>query len=95
MLARSDLPTRLRLRLWLVNHFKVLPTDPRYRALNDDQIELLFSSFLQMPTEEQWKSWYARQKREERLDLPVDELKGMGYTDADIEKIKKELAERE
>lgn len=78
-----------------MDHYRVLPTDPRYLALTDEQVEVLFFSFLSMPTEEQWKEWYRKQKAESRLDIPVEQLKEMHYSDAEIAQIRKELASRE
>jgi len=76
-----------------MEHFRVLPTDKRFKELNDLQMELLLVNFLNTPDDATLKqTYYKSKKKEAKLEgLPVHILKNMGYTDADIEKLKKDL----
>ncbi len=79
-----------------MNHFRILPTDPRINNLSDDQIELLFFSFISSPTDNEYKLWY-RKKEQARVavdDLPIEDLKKMDYTDEDIENISNALMKK-
>lgn len=81
------------MKLWALEHFRILPTDNRYKELSLDQIELLFINFLRTPSEEDHKKIYADiQKKEDIVDsMPRDVLKEMNYTDEDINQIAEEV----
>ena len=82
------------MKLWLINHFRVLPTDERFKKLTEDQIELLFISFISMPGDEDYKRAYIRKRTGEELasGLPREALRKMGYTDEQIKKIAEEVS---
>ena len=80
---------KVRVKLWVIEHFRVLPTDSRFKELNEDQIELLFCHFINSLTDEQYKqTYYTKMNRKEVIDtMPKDLMKDMGYTEEDIEQI--------
>jgi len=67
-----------------------LPTDPRFRELGADQKELLFMSFLMLPSDEDYRKGYASKHR--APNVPDEILEKMGYDIKEIEEVKKELA---
>ncbi len=74
-----------------MRHFKILPTDPRYKELTDQQAELLFLNFLISPTDEEYLQFY-REREEKKSaveELPIEDLKEMDYSDEEIENIVK------
>ena len=86
-------PSELTLRLWAMEHFRVLPTDPRLTDLTNDQLEVLFTFSLTSAGDEQMKTRYARLKEEEQVveDLPREQLRKMGYGKEEIERISQDL----
>lgn len=76
-----------------MEHFKVLPTDKRIKRLTDDQIDILFIYHLMKPEESALRETYQRQSliEEKQNGLPIDQLKKQGFTDEDIEQIKRDL----
>jgi hypothetical protein len=84
---------RERLKLWVIDYFRVLPTDPRFKALREDQMELLFCHFLSSPTDEQYRqSHRAKITKKEMIDtMPKGLMKKMGYSEEDMEEITQEL----
>lgn len=77
---------RLDLELWLIHHFRVLPTDERFLALTHEQIEAIWIKHLRslnVPTE--WMledehedptfDAYAAQNEDEVARVTPDELK--------------------
>lgn len=73
-----------------MEHFRVLPTDPRVLELTDSQIELLFINACQSAGDDELRESYRRivSKRREAEALPVSDLEKMGYTHEMIEAIK-------
>ena len=69
-----------------MEHFRVLPTDDRFRRLTPDQIELLFLSHVMMPDTDGARQQYQREmvKREEWKNFPKEQFEGMGYSEEDI-----------
>jgi len=84
---------RVKMKLWVIEHFRVLPTDRRYKELLEDQIELLFCNFLSSPTSDDYRESYYREKSAEAVvdSLPEEALKKMGYNEDDIKKIAEEV----
>lgn len=78
-----------------MEHFKVLPTDPRYLELTEFQIDLLFFHYLIKPEDDLIKKWYQKENKAEDLveSLPEHLLINQGYTKAQIEQIKREIGE--
>jgi len=82
----------VRLDLWVINHFRVLPTDDRFKRLTENQKNLLFIGWLENPSSEQLKEWYDRKE-----DTPVitDEdaknFEELGYRKEQIARMRDQL----
>ena len=74
-----------------MEHFRILPTDKRYIELRFEQKELLFLSFLTLPTDEEYRSAYL--KSHKAPTVPDEILADLGYDLDEIEKIQKELTD--
>ena len=85
---------QMKMRLWAINHFRILPTDKRFKKLTDDQVELLFLSSMQLPLEDELRRFYVKKKKEEEVNkqLPEEVLLSMGYSVKEIESIKKDMS---
>jgi hypothetical protein len=76
-----------------MEHFKVLPTDDRFKQLTDRQKELLWVGFLNGGDDNAMRSNYQEQQRN---DMEIDEqeeedLLKCGYTKEKIARMKAEL----
>jgi hypothetical protein len=71
----------------------VLPSDQRYQELLDEEINILFLYHVIRPTEEQLKEFYRQESAAEvaQKELPVDLLKGHGWTAEQIARIKEDI----
>ena len=74
-----------------MTHFRVLPTDQRYQELRDDQIESLFLAYLAVPSPEELRESYRKNRVAEMKSPPEDELEKMGYSDEEIQQIKQDI----
>lgn len=76
-----------------MEHFRVLPTDERFKQLTDHQINMMFVYYLMRPEDSILKELYRKNQEVEvvKEELPVDLLKAQGYTDVQIAKIRQEL----
>lgn len=85
---------RTKMRLWLIEHFRILPTDERYKKLSEDQIEILFCNFLSSPIDEEYKNTYRQgmSKTDVIKSMPTELFKDMGYDENDIKQISQEIA---
>lgn len=79
-------------RLWLIEHFRILPTDERYTRLSDTQVSVLVNNWLNMPDEYEMKRsyWEKKLKTIAANPPPVDQLREIGYSDEEIRKIQAE-----
>lgn len=68
-----------------MEHFRILPTDRRFKELSSEQKEMLFLAFLVMPTDEQYKISYSKSRISS--ELPDEVLEEMGYEKEEIETI--------
>lgn len=70
-------------------HFRVLPSDPYYKQLTDEQIYLLFYGFLNLPEDSIVRSNYLQNKyaQTKKEAVPIEDLKRMGYSEDEIHKI--------
>jgi hypothetical protein len=76
----------------VIEHFRVLPTDQRYKELTDDQIELLFHSYLLLPDDDSYKAMYQDHKHMRDSGLPEEsDLKESGYSADEIRQMIKDL----
>jgi len=70
----------------------VLPTDQRFLELSQKQKDLLFVSFLEMPTDSVMRQTHIESKRLAEIDDDTaTNLKNLGYTDAQLAKIRAQL----
>ncbi|MFA5048656.1 MAG: hypothetical protein WC516_06550 [Patescibacteria group bacterium] len=76
-----------------MEHYRKLPTSKEILELSDEQIDIMFAYYLTKPEDENIKKAYLELvKQEEKItNFPVDDFKGMGYTDEEIEQIKKDM----
>jgi hypothetical protein len=67
------------------------------KELTDEQMDILFMYYLVKPSDETLKDMFYQNKKVEgmREGLPVDMLKKQGYTDAQIERMKADLAKNQ
>jgi len=84
---------RTKMKLWLIEHFRILPTDERYKKLSEDQIEILFCNFLSSPIDEEYKNTYRQgmSKKDVVKSMPTELFKDMGYSEEDIKQISQEI----
>ena len=82
-----------RSRLWVCEHFRVLPTDSKYKALTDLQANLLFTNYLFTANESDIKAAYWSERVNTKKSLPNrEDLVALGYNDKQIDEILKEIA---
>jgi len=82
----------LKLDLWIITYFRVLPTDDRYLKMSDEQKYLLFLGFLDQPTPEQMKMNYERISAGPKLtEMDKSDLSRRGYSREAIERIQDNL----
>lgn len=77
---------------WIINHFKVLPTDERFIKLTERQKVYLFYTYLEFPTDEQLHKVHSQAKTVPQVtkdDIPA--FTDMGYSPAQIRQINKDL----
>ena len=86
----------VKLRLWVVEHFRILPTDKRFKKLKWDQIELLFLNYISQPSDEQYRRLYLDSIEKEEIEdnLPKDKMEEMGYNPEEIAEITQILKDR-
>jgi predicted nucleic acid-binding protein len=72
----------------MMEHFRVLPTDPRVKDLSDNQISLLMQFWLDYD-EESMRLSYRKRKADEQAKPKYknEDLKEIGYTDEEIEEL--------
>jgi len=75
-----------------MGHFKVLPTDARYKDLTVDQIEVLYLAFINRPTDQEVLHTYRKSKTADRMKVPTAELEEMGFNPDEIVKIAQDFA---
>ncbi len=76
--------------MWIINHFKVLPTEARFKELTELQKNLIFVGYLEHPTSEQiHKACYgAEATKVTRVDEKSFEK--LGYSQEQIAHIKEQ-----
>jgi hypothetical protein len=71
-----------------MEHFRVLPTDPRVERLTEEQTTVLFQYWLDYDEEMTRKAYREKSANEDmKPSFDPDELRQIGYSDEDIEKI--------
>jgi hypothetical protein len=84
---------RQKIRLWVMDYFRILPTDPRMKQLTAEQAEILFLNHCSLPDDRSLKTAFREQKETEQalMEFPEEEFREMGYTDEEIEELKKDI----
>ena len=81
------------LDLWVCHHFRVLPTDDRYKRLTNNQKVLLFFGWKTLPSSEQIKRFFDRKEGDPTIDKgTAANFKKLGYTATQIRRMKEQLA---
>ena len=79
------------LDVWICNHFKVLPTEDRFKYLTERQKYLLFIGFVEQPRHDDMHKAYAMSRRATINSSDGLNLKKLGYTDEQIRKMREQL----
>jgi len=70
----------------------VLPTEERYKKLTPRQKDILYLSWVELPTSEQVKDWSHSKASDPVIDTEHEkQFKSLGYTPDQIRKIKEQL----
>ena len=79
--------------MWVINYFRVLPTDSRFKELSEIQKYLLFEGFMENPTPEQMHQAYWKSKTNETKvsNEDISNFKNLGYDMDQIKKIQEQL----
>ena len=78
------------LDLWICNHYKVLPTDDRFKRLGDEQKYMLFKAYLEQPLSDEIHKAYRQSKP--TLDTTTENnLKKLGYTPEQLRRLQHEI----
>lgn len=84
----------VKLKLWVIEHFRILPTDKRFKRLKWDQVELLFINYISQPSDEQYRQTYIESKQKEVEEIPKNSMLDMGYNEDEIKEIAKIINEK-
>jgi len=80
------------LDLWVCHHFRVLPTEERYKRLTENQKYLLYIGWLELPSSEQMKLWHDKKAGDPIItDEDAKNFKNLGYTKDQIKHMKEQL----
>ncbi|GAB6276240.1 MAG: hypothetical protein SAMD01599839_07800 [Rectinema sp.] len=74
------------MKLWLMEHFRILPTDPRINAVSEEQTSILFNYWVQYDEDLIRRAW---RERASRPKFSLEELHDLGYSDEEAEGIKR------
>lgn len=82
-----------RVRLWVCEHYGILPTDDRSKKLTDLQAGLLFTNWLHSASDEDIKrSYWADLRSHENKGPCREDLAAIGYTESQIDEILQEAS---
>jgi len=74
------------------HHFRVLPTEERYKRLTENQKYLLYIGWLELPTSDQIKQWYVKKAGEPVVtEEDAKNFEKIGYSKAQIKRIREQL----
>jgi hypothetical protein len=80
------------LDLWVIHHFRILPTDERYKRLTDNQKVLLFYGWVDLPSTDEIRMSQSRRAGDPVIGEEDTKIfKNLGYTPAQIRKMKEQL----
>lgn len=75
-----------------MHHFRILPTDERFKQLTEKQKLLLFYGWTELPSSDQIKVYYDRKEETPVINADDEEnFKRIGYTSKQIAKMKEQL----
>ena len=60
----------------MINFFRVLPTDARYKELTEETKIFLFEMMLSSPTEDEIRKAYRKQQQAETMKIDDEKVKG-------------------
>lgn len=79
------------LDLWICHHFKVLPTDDRFKKLTNNQKDLLLAGFIENPTDKEIIQYHRNIEKEIVNEDDIEAFREGGYTEDQIERIQKNI----
>ena len=80
------------LDLWIIHHFRVLPTDDRFQRLTENQKVLLFHGWTELPTSEQIKKFRDRKSGDPVIEKEDEaNFKALGYTPTQLRRMKEQI----
>lgn len=79
------------LDLWICDHYKVLPTEDRFKQLSDRQKYLLWLGFVDQAPDEHLHASYQAGRSTSFGETDKKNLRGLGYTPEQLLRMQKEL----
>ncbi len=79
------------LDLWICEHYRVLPTEERYKRLSDRQKYLLFLGFVEQPKHDDMHKAYRNSNTHSFSDNEKRNLRNIGYTPEQLKRIQDQL----
>jgi len=76
--------------LWIINHFKVLPTEDRFKELTELQKNLIFVGYLEHPTSEQLHSAHYGAETTKVTKADEKSFGELGYSQEQINRIREQ-----
>ena len=77
--------------MWVIHHFRVLPTDDRFLKLSDDVKMMLFYGWVELPNSDEIRAGYVERNRIEFTEQDALELLDYGYSPEQTARIRREL----
>lgn len=76
----------------MIHHFRILPTDERYKQLTENQKYLLYFGWLELPTSDQIKEYHTKKAGDPLItDTDAKDFKKLGYSAKQIKRMKEQL----
>lgn len=81
-----------RLDIWICLHFKVLPTEDKFKQLREETKALLFAGYMELPDSESMRhNYHATNTDPVITEKDENNIKKLGYSDEAISRIKEQL----
>lgn len=78
--------------MWVIHHFRVLPTDPRFERMTDRQKLLCLEGYLNLSTSDEVRLEHLNKLLTPKVDETAAQgLMGHGYSKEQVAEIQKEL----
>ena len=88
----KEIAKAVNLDLWVCHHFRILPTDERYKRLTENQKHLLYVGWLELPTSDQIKAWYAKKATDPVIsEDDANNFAKLGYSKEQIKRMREQL----